>query len=104
MMKLSERISKFIFQIRGMWTAAEMIYDAQRNVLDMTIELVNEIERRIQLEAKNDAFKQKVKELESMAKHINEGRLTEAEMHAHLYFGGTFKRKDTILADTLEEK
>ena len=38
-------------------------------------------------------LKRKVKELESMAKCINEGRLTEAEMHAHLYFGGTFKRK-----------
>lgn len=48
---MSERIRKFVFQIRGMWKAADMVYESQRNVLDMTIELANEIERRIQLEA-----------------------------------------------------
>ncbi len=39
-------------------------------------------------------LKVRIKELRAIAKQVNEGRLTEAEMSAHLYFGGTFRHKE----------
>ena len=63
-------IEKFFWKLRAMWTAADMVYESQRNVLGMTIELAREVEKRIKLKKGNAALKQ---ENEYLYRYAEEG-------------------------------
>ena len=51
-MKLSEMIEKTIWKLRSMWRNADLVFEQQRSLIGITIELANEIERCINLEAR----------------------------------------------------
>ena len=54
---MGEWIRKFIWKLRAMWIAADMVYESQRNVLGMTVELAREVEKRIKLKKENATLK-----------------------------------------------
>ena len=70
---MNEWIRKFIWKLRAMWTAADMIYESQRNVLSMTIELAREVEKRIKLK----------REVERLQKGIID-IADKADAHGHI--------------------
>ena len=111
-MKLSERISKFVFQIRGMWTAAGMVYESQRNVLGMTIELAREVEQRIQIKKELAEYKKQMAEQIEIKDGLQSENKALKRENEYLYRYAEEGGMDTdkffefadSLADTLEGK
>ena len=60
---MTEQPRKFFWKLRSMWTAADIVFESQRNVLGMTIELAREVERRIKLKRENDRLRKGLHEL-----------------------------------------